>query len=177
MILWRYWKCYQILCQTKISNWASFGGPPNTALSNTLYERRCQVFTYYCVSRTEANKNPYPCCSSSMSSTQSTEKKSSISMRTKLFFLKSETYCLNKEINHQLYFLVMVELFKFLQLLGIEERGRKLPASTSVGGRPGMHRQTCCIKEWILGLCLPKWFQHRGKSKLVTTQETTFVLH
>jgi len=67
----------------------------------------------------------------------------------------------------------MVELFQFLQLLEIEEKGRKSPVGTSVGGRPGMHRQTCCIKEWILGLCLPKWFQHRGKSKLVTTQETT----
>ena len=39
-----------------ISNWASFGGPPKTALYNTLYESRCQVFTYNCVSSTEANQ-------------------------------------------------------------------------------------------------------------------------
>jgi len=101
----------------------------------------------------------------SMSSTQSTERKSSTGMSTKSFWLRSEIHCLNKEAIHQLYFLIMFELFKIFQLLEIEEKGSKLPVSTSLGGRPGMHRQVSCKKVWILGLCFPKWFQHRGKSR------------
>jgi len=45
-----------LISDKDISNWASFGGPPKTALYNTLYESRCQVFTYNCVSSTEANQ-------------------------------------------------------------------------------------------------------------------------
>jgi len=65
----------------------------------------------------------------------------------------------------------MVEIVQFLQVLVIEEKLRKLPVSTSVGGRPSMHGLICCIKGMDFGLCLPKWFQHRGKSRPVTTQE------
>jgi len=81
-------------------------------------------------------------------------------MGTKSFWLRSEIYCLNKETIHQLYFLIMVELFKFLQLLGIEEK-----EANYLSVQVCMHRQICCKKVWILGLCFPKWFQHRGKSR------------
>jgi len=114
-------------------------------------DARCSLTTV-CPAQKQTKPLTFLC--TSMSSTQSTDRKSSTGMGPKSFWLKSEIFVWIRRPSTSYTFslwLNYLNSFKFLEL-------KKT-------------KQICCIKVWLLGLWFPKWFEHRGKSRPVTTHE------